>query len=49
MKIYIGTHDSTECESADGCQVVTITHAWTHEKYWLVPGTVPVNDVAVVK
>ena len=49
MKIYIGTHDSTECESADGCHVVTITHAWTDEKYRFVPGTAPVNDVAVVK
>ena len=47
--MYIGTHDSTECERSKGCHVVTITHAWTHEDYRHVLFIAPVNDVAVVK
>ena len=44
--MFIGTHDSTECERRNGCYKVTITHAWIHEGFLLDLGY-PVNDVAV--
>ena len=48
MTMYIGTHDVTKCERSHGCYRVTITHAWTHERYRHV-GRAPVNDVAMAK
>ena len=46
MRMFIGTHDSIECERSTGCYLVTITHAWTHKGY--LDGDLP-NDIAVAK
>ena len=48
-QIYVGTHTDRECNTAEGCQKVTITHAWVHTNFREIGEGIPVDDIAMAK